>query len=51
MLQAAEQAWQIKDFQQNLEILERASRLDPANSVRCTLPNACTRFVDYKSDL
>jgi tetratricopeptide (TPR) repeat protein len=32
MLQAAEQAWQLKDFQQNIEILERASRLDPANS-------------------
>jgi len=32
LLQAAEQAWQLKDFQQNLEILERASRLDPANS-------------------
>lgn len=31
MLQAAEQAWQLKDFQQNIEILERASRLDPAN--------------------
>ena len=32
MLQAAEQAWQLKDFQQSIEILERASRLDPANS-------------------
>ncbi|MFZ0825879.1 MAG: sulfotransferase [Verrucomicrobiia bacterium] len=32
MLQAAEQAWQLKDFQQNIEILERASRLDPANA-------------------
>jgi len=31
-LQAAEQAWQAKDFQQNIEILERASRLDPANT-------------------
>jgi tetratricopeptide (TPR) repeat protein len=31
MLQAAEQAWELRDFQQNIEILERASRLDPAN--------------------
>ena len=32
LLQAAEQAWEQADFQQNLELLERASRLDPANS-------------------
>jgi len=32
MLQAAEQAWQRRDLQQCVEILERASRLDPANS-------------------
>jgi tetratricopeptide (TPR) repeat protein len=32
MLQAAEQAWQRRDLQQSIEILERASRLDPANS-------------------
>ena len=32
MLQAAEQAWQLKDFQQNIELLERASRLDPVNT-------------------
>jgi len=32
MLQAAEEAWRRKDFQQNIEFLERASRLDPANS-------------------
>jgi tetratricopeptide (TPR) repeat protein len=32
MLQAAEQAWQLKDFQKNIEILERVNRLDPANS-------------------
>ncbi|MGA9778333.1 MAG: tetratricopeptide repeat-containing sulfotransferase family protein [Limisphaerales bacterium] len=31
MLQAAEQAWKRRDFKQNLELLERASRLDPAN--------------------
>lgn len=31
MLQAAEQAWQQKDFQQNIELLERARRLTPAN--------------------
>ncbi len=31
MLQAAEQAWKRRDFPQNLELLERASRLDPAN--------------------
>jgi tetratricopeptide (TPR) repeat protein len=32
MLQAAEQAWHQKDFQQNLDLLERASRFDPANT-------------------
>jgi len=32
MLQAAQQAWEQADFQQNLELLERASRLDPANT-------------------
>ncbi len=32
ILQAAEQAWHQKDFQQNIELLERASRLDPANT-------------------
>jgi len=32
MLQAAEQAWKAKDFQKNIELLERASRFDPANS-------------------
>jgi tetratricopeptide (TPR) repeat protein len=32
MLQMAEEAWKCKDFQQNIELLERASRLDPANS-------------------
>jgi len=32
MLQAAEQAWKAKDFQTNIELLERASRFDPANS-------------------
>ena len=32
MMQAAEQAWQHRDLQQSIEILERASRLDPANS-------------------
>ena len=32
MFQAATESWQRRDFQQSLEILERASRLDPANS-------------------
>jgi tetratricopeptide (TPR) repeat protein len=32
MLQAARESWQHRDFQQCLEILERASRLDPGNS-------------------
>jgi tetratricopeptide (TPR) repeat protein len=32
MLQAAEQAWQQKDFEQNIELLERARHLAPANS-------------------
>jgi tetratricopeptide (TPR) repeat protein len=31
ILQAAEQAWHLKDFQQNIELLERASRLNPSN--------------------
>jgi tetratricopeptide (TPR) repeat protein len=31
LFQAAEQALQRKDFQQNLELLERARKLDPAN--------------------
>jgi Tfp pilus assembly protein PilF len=32
MIQAAREAWDRKDFQQSIEILERASRLDPANA-------------------
>src|SRR5271170_2961860 len=32
MLQAAGEAWNRKDYRQNIEILERASRLDPANA-------------------
>jgi tetratricopeptide (TPR) repeat protein len=32
MLQAAEEAWKRKDLEQCIEILERASRLDPANA-------------------
>src|SRR5271154_1130744 len=32
MLQAAELAWRQKDFQQNIELLERASRLAPSNA-------------------
>jgi len=32
MLQAAEEAWKRKDFQQNIEFLERATRLEPANA-------------------
>src|SRR5271155_2359064 len=32
MLRAAEEAWNRRDFQQNIELLERASRLDPANA-------------------
>jgi tetratricopeptide (TPR) repeat protein len=31
ILQAAQQAWHQKDFQQNIELLERASRLAPSN--------------------
>lgn len=31
MIQEAQEAWQKKDFQKNIEILERAHRLDPAN--------------------
>jgi tetratricopeptide (TPR) repeat protein len=32
MLQAAEEAWSRKEFQKCIELLERASRLDPANA-------------------
>src|ERR1039457_3732458 len=32
MLNAAGEAWDRKEFQQSIEILERASRLDPANA-------------------
>ena len=32
MLQAAAESWQRRDFQQSIDILERASRLDPANA-------------------
>ena len=32
MLQEAEQAWREKDFQKNIELLERANRLEPANA-------------------
>jgi tetratricopeptide (TPR) repeat protein len=32
MLQTAGEAWKQKDFQKSIEILERASRLDPANA-------------------
>jgi tetratricopeptide (TPR) repeat protein len=32
MLAGADEAWQRRDFQQSIELLERASRLDPANS-------------------
>lgn len=32
MLKAAEESWTRRDFQQSIEILERASRLDPGNS-------------------
>ena len=32
MLQAATESWKRCDFQQSIEILERVSRLDPANS-------------------
>ena len=31
ILQAAQQAWHQKDFQQNIELLERASKLAPSN--------------------
>jgi tetratricopeptide (TPR) repeat protein len=31
MLQSAQQAWIRRDFQQNINLLERASRMDPAN--------------------
>jgi tetratricopeptide (TPR) repeat protein len=48
MLQAAQQAWEQADFQQNLEILERASRLAPANThILFLLAQVHGRRYDY----
>src|SRR5271154_896421 len=48
MLQAAGEAWTRKDFQQNIEFLERASRLDPANaSILLQLGRAYGLRYDY----
>jgi tetratricopeptide (TPR) repeat protein len=48
MLQSAEEAWRKKDFQQNLDILERACRLDPANvNVRLQLGRMLGLRYDY----
>jgi tetratricopeptide (TPR) repeat protein len=48
MLQAARTAWERKDFSQVIEILERASRLDPANvSLLLDLGGAYGKRFDY----
>lgn len=48
MLQAAQQAWELVDLQQNIEILERASRLAPANAhVLFLLGQVHGRRYDY----
>jgi tetratricopeptide (TPR) repeat protein len=50
MLQAADQAWNRRDFQQCIEILERASRLDPANrSILMNLGGMHGKCFDYAS--
>jgi tetratricopeptide (TPR) repeat protein len=48
MLQAAAESWKRCDFQQSIEILERASRLDPANSgILLDLGNFYGNRYDY----
>jgi tetratricopeptide (TPR) repeat protein len=48
MLQAANEAWQRGDFQQHFELLERASRLDPANTrILMQLGQSYGRRYDY----
>ena len=48
MLQAATESWQRRDFQQSIEILERASRLDPGNSnILLDLGGLYGRRYDY----
>src|SRR5215469_1518399 len=48
MLKAAEDAWRRKDFKENIDILERACRLDPANvQVRLQLGRMYGLRFDY----
>jgi tetratricopeptide (TPR) repeat protein len=48
MFQAATESWQRRDFQQSIEILERASRLDPGNSgILLDLGNFLGNRYDY----
>jgi tetratricopeptide (TPR) repeat protein len=48
MFQAATESWQRRDFQQSIEILERASRLDPGNSgILLDLGNFYGQRYDY----
>src|SRR4051812_6447190 len=48
ILQSAEQAWNNRSFQESIELLERASRLDPANTrVLVDLGNAYGMRFDY----
>ena len=48
MLKAAEDAWRRKNFEENIEILERACRLDPANvQVRLQLGRMYGLRFDY----
>ena len=48
MLQAAAEAWNRQDYQQSIDTLERASRLDPANAgVQLDLGRAYGMRYDY----
>jgi tetratricopeptide (TPR) repeat protein len=48
MFQAATESWQRRDFQQSIEILERASRLDPGNfGILLDLGNFYGNRFDY----
>lgn len=50
MIKAAEDAWRRKDFKENIDILERACRLDPANvQIRLQLGRMYGLRFDYAS--
>jgi tetratricopeptide (TPR) repeat protein len=50
ILKAAEEAWYARDYPKNIELLERASRLDPANPEICIhLGHALGMRFDYEA--